>query len=110
MVYKRRTEITIESRKLTIIRTSVRESDLVGCQYCGINVSTMPDKYATIVFGLDADHITELTSTGGLHRVVNGSLCGISLAVYFDGLHRSTGNYMTDHLVRIEMGENNENY
>ena len=79
---RRRTEITIETRKLTIIRTSASQHDLAGCQQCGGNVSTIQDRHA-IALGLDEGRIFELTQTGAIHRVSNGSLCGSSLAAYY---------------------------
>ncbi len=92
---KRRTQITIETRKLTIIRTSVRKNDLTGCQHCGENVSSIPDLHAAIAFGIDADQITALTKTGSIHRVADGTLCGSSLAAHYNGQSGIDDGYTT---------------
>ncbi len=81
---KRRTEITIETRKLTIVRTSVRKSELTRCPHCGSNVSTMSEKSALAIFGLNARDLEDLTNSGRLHHASDEELCGESLSGYFD--------------------------
>ncbi|CAN5262822.1 hypothetical protein BH20ACI2_BH20ACI2_25180 [soil metagenome] len=79
---KRRTEITIETRKLTIIRTSVRRSDLIDCMYCGSYVSTISELLAAIVLGLEVGELAGLARDGRIHHAGDGSLCGSSLAAF----------------------------
>ena len=81
---KRRTEITIETRKLTIIRTSVRKSDLIGCPLCRRNVSPFSKASALAIFGLKARDLEDLTSSGKVHWAGNSDLCGDSISKYFD--------------------------
>ena len=79
---RRRTEITIETRKITIVRTSVRRSDMIDCIHCGSHVPTMSEVHAAMVLGLDVGEMAGIAREGGIHRAGNGSLCGSSLAAY----------------------------
>jgi len=77
----RRTEITIETRSVTIIRTS-NKSDLVDCCYCGGTVLTFSVTNASLVFGIDRAELLRATLAGTVHEALGASLCGRSLAAY----------------------------
>jgi len=81
MENRRRTEITIETRSVTIIRTS-NQGDLVDCGDCGGTVLTFSAKNASIVFGIDAAELHRASLTGAVHAAIGSSLCGRSLATY----------------------------
>ena len=80
MENRRRTEITIETRSITIIRTSNR-NDLVDCVHCGGAVLTFSATNASLVFGIDPAELSLASLSGAVHAV-GSSLCGRSLAAY----------------------------
>ena len=78
----RRTEITIETRSVTIIRTSNR-NDLVECVHCGGAVLSFSATNASLVFGIDPVELHRASLSGGIHATAaDSSLCGRSLASY----------------------------
>jgi hypothetical protein len=86
----RRTEITIETRSVTIIRTS-NQGDLVDCGCCGGNVLTFSAANASLVFGIDPAELHRAASSGRVHAAIGSSLCGQSLADYL----KQEGRYVS---------------
>lgn len=79
---KRRLEITIETRQLTIIRKR-GEADFVYCQNCQTNVRTLSPARAALIFRVDLQEIERLFQAGQIHAASESALCGDSLAGYF---------------------------
>lgn len=80
---KRRTEITIETRSVTIIRTGNSQADLVECATCGIAVPVFSAVNASLVFRIDAGKLALIAANGQVHSVDETRLCGHSLAAFF---------------------------
>jgi hypothetical protein len=77
----RRTEITIETRSVTIIRTN-NKGDLVDCSECGGRVLTFSAINASLVFGIDPEELQRASLNGGVHAAGDLSLCGQSIALF----------------------------
>ncbi len=80
---KRRIEITIETRSVTIIRTGSSKTDLVNCRHCGMAVPVFTDANASLVFRIDTGTLALITGNGQVHPADDDHLCGNSLAAYF---------------------------
>ncbi|CAN5779978.1 hypothetical protein BH24ACI3_BH24ACI3_04410 [soil metagenome] len=80
---KRRTEITIETRSVTIIRTGNSQADLVECIVCGIAVPVFSAVNASLVFRIEPDELALMAANGLVHSVDDTRLCGNSLAPFF---------------------------
>jgi hypothetical protein len=78
--FSRRTEITIETHSVTIVRSG--RGTAVYCEKCGTEVRPFQDDHAAIVFASRAETIDDLVRTGRVHSTRHG-LCGLSLAKYF---------------------------
>lgn len=82
MTYKRRTEITIETHSLTIIRT--RNANCVYCRNCQANVTTFRRAHAALIFRAAPAEIERLWQINSIHTTDEGdALCGNSLAGHF---------------------------
>ncbi|MEO5858493.1 MAG: hypothetical protein ABIR33_06035 [Pyrinomonadaceae bacterium] len=77
----RRTEITIETRSVTIIRTHNR-GDLVRCAECDGRVLTFSVANASLVFGIDSTELQRASLNGGIHAALGSNICGQSIAAY----------------------------
>lgn len=80
---KRRTEITIETRSVTIIRTGGGNSHLANCGDCGMAVPVFSEASASLIFSIGPGELAAISGTGPIHKAENEELCGNSLAAYF---------------------------
>jgi len=80
---KRRTEITIETHTVTIIRT--RGKAYVFCEICQAEAEVFSPPQIASVFRLDLAEIKKLFQNNQIHFVgATEMLCGNSLADYFE--------------------------
>ena len=83
MTNKRRTEITIETHTVTIIRT--RGKSLVFCEICRAEAEIFSTPQIISVFRLEFAEIKKLFQNNRIHFVGSTEmLCGNSLAGYFE--------------------------
>lgn len=80
---KRRTEITIETYNLTIIRTTGAQSDAVFCRRCQTKAAVFPLTQASLIFGVSAAELERLLQIDLIHLAVADAFCGNSLAEFF---------------------------
>lgn len=80
---KRRTEITIETYSLTIIRTRGAKSDFVQCRNCRTKVAVFPLAQAALIFRVEAIELERLYQIDLIHFADADALCGKSLAEFF---------------------------
>ena len=79
---KRRTEITIETRTVTVVRT--RNAPLIYCEICREEVQFFSPPQVISVFSLKADEIKRLFLADEIHCVaLTEMMCGNSIAEYF---------------------------
>jgi hypothetical protein len=83
MTKKRRTEITIETHNLTIIRLSNMKSNSVYCGNCGAHTAVFAEQQAALIFCVEPHELERLASSEQIHRASEFALCGNSLADYF---------------------------
>lgn len=81
---RRRTEITIETHSLTIIRTRGGNIEAAFCETCGRNVQIFPAPHAALIFRVDAQVLATLLHSNQIHTVAENQVCATSLANYFD--------------------------
>ncbi len=82
MTNKRRTEITIETHAITIIR--MRNASTVYCKICGEEVQTFSVSQIISGFCVESAEIRRLFRAGEIHFVgLTQMLCGNSIAAYF---------------------------
>jgi len=82
---KRRTEITIETHSLTIIRTrGAAKTSFVYCRNCRKNTATFAEIQAALIFRVALPEIERLFQTNQIHLADNAALCGNSLAGFYD--------------------------
>lgn len=79
----RRTEITIETRSLTIIRTRRTKPNFVRCRNCRTRTATFTRTETAAIFKVDVSEIERLFQTNQIHFADDAALCGNSLAAYF---------------------------
>jgi hypothetical protein len=87
----RRTEITIETRSVTIIRMRRGESNSAFCQNCRAEVPVFAQLAAALIFRAGQGQLATLLQNGRIHSTAdggdrsgnNGALCSRSLAEYF---------------------------
>ena len=80
----RRTEITIETHSLTIIRmSSSSRTNFVYCRNCQTKTAVFGQKQAALIFRVGATEIERLLQTNEIHTNADSALCGNSLAGYF---------------------------
>jgi hypothetical protein len=80
---KRRTEITIETQSLTIIRMHGAKTDFVYCRNCQTEVGGFPPPHASLIFSVAGRELSRLCQNGQIHFALPSVLCGNSLADYF---------------------------
>lgn len=82
---KRRTEITIETHSITIIRTRNNDkSGFVYCRNCKTNVASFRQSHAALIFRVDPSELVRLFQINLIHAADNDALCGSSLATHFN--------------------------
>ncbi len=79
----RRTEITIETHSLTIIRTRNAKADFVYCRNCQTKTATFAQTQAALIFRVEPREIEHLFQTNQIHSADDSALCGNSLAEFF---------------------------
>lgn len=79
----KRTEITIETHDLTIIRMRGRESNFQYCRSCGANVNFLAPAQAAFIFRVEEKFIEQLFESNEIHEASQTALCGNSLLKYF---------------------------
>ena len=83
MTNKKRTEITVETHEVTIIRTRGRLS--VFCEICQAEAQVFSPPQIVSVFRLELAEIKQLFQNKRIHFVGSTEmLCGNSLADYFE--------------------------
>jgi hypothetical protein len=80
---RRRTEITIETHSLTIIRISGGKTGSFFCQSCLTNVQTFTTAQAILIFRISAEFLDALFRSNQIHAVGENAVCAASLAGYF---------------------------
>lgn len=80
---KKRTEITIETHQLTIIRIREGRNDLVFCKGCGLNVRSFTHDQAALIFRVKEEILDALMRANQVHTINGEAVCGASLADYF---------------------------
>lgn len=79
----RRTEITIETHSLTIIRTqSGKPLNLKYCRMCDKQSTVFQLAHAVLIFQVALTELKQLLQNNQIHFAENGDLCGNSLATY----------------------------
>ncbi|HLM62158.1 MAG TPA: hypothetical protein VK308_15245 [Pyrinomonadaceae bacterium] len=82
---KRKTEITIETHQLTIIRTRYNgKSSFVYCRNCGMNVASFQQAHAALIFRVGVGELNRLFQINSIHAADDFALCGNSLADFFN--------------------------
>ncbi len=83
MTNKKRTEITVETHQVTIIRT--RDASMVYCEVCRANVRVFSPPQIVSVFHLNFEEIKQLFLDDQIHFVgLTETICGNSLTDYFE--------------------------
>ena len=82
-IKKRRTEITVETRTVTIIRTRNADTHTVFCVTCNTEVTALPLQYAALIFRVNESELELFVGSGDIHTAENTNLCGNSLANFF---------------------------
>ena len=82
--FKRRTEITIETHSLTIIRTrSNAQKQFVICRNCLTKTATFAAVHAALIFRVEPCELERLSQNNQIHFADDSVLCGNSLADFF---------------------------
>jgi hypothetical protein len=79
----RRTEITIETHSLTIIKMRGGNIDAAFCETCGRNVQILTTVHAALIFGAGVEFIEALLYSNQIHAIAENAVCAASLADYF---------------------------
>jgi arginyl-tRNA--protein-N-Asp/Glu arginylyltransferase len=87
---KRRTEITIETHSLTIIRMRNGKTDFRFCQECGEKVSVFALAHAAFIFRVQEKCLERLFESNEIHHANEAALCGNSLINYYNRFYEST--------------------
>ena len=87
--YKRRTEITVETHSLTIIKMRNGKADFCFCQRCGENVSVFAPAHAAFIFRVQVRCLEKLSESNEIHLVNEDALCGNSLVNYYKRFYES---------------------
>jgi len=80
----RRTEITIETHSLTIIRLRGDRKEWAFCENCGRDVRIFAATHAALIFRVDAELLAALLHSKQIHAAAENQFCATSLADYFD--------------------------
>lgn len=82
--HRRRTEITIETHSLTIIKMrSNARKEIVICPHCRTKTLTFAEAHAALIFRVEAREIEHLSQINQIHFADDSALCGNSLADFF---------------------------
>ena len=79
----RRTEITVETHRVTIIRMRGGKNDAAFCETCRENVQSLTLAHAALIFRVNAEFIEALGYSNQIHVVAENAICARSLANYF---------------------------
>lgn len=79
---KRRTEITIETHSLTIIRMRGGAANSVFCETCRRDVQFFTPAQAVLIFRINAEFLDALFRSNQIHAVGENAVCAVSLAGY----------------------------
>jgi hypothetical protein len=81
---RRRTEITIETHSLTIIKIRGGKTNAAFCEICCRDAQFFTRAQAALIFRVDLEFLNALCRSNQIHAVgVNGGICAASLAGYF---------------------------
>lgn len=80
---KRRTEITIETHSLTIIRMRGGLINATFCENCRTNMQIFTPAQAVLIFRINAEFLDALLRFNQIHAVGENAICAASLAGYF---------------------------
>lgn len=80
---KRRTEITIETHSLTIIRMRGGKTDSAFCENCRREMQFFTPAQAALIFRVNAEFLETLLGSNQIHAVGEDAICAGSLADYF---------------------------
>lgn len=80
---KKRTEITIETHELTIIRIREGRNDSVFCKSCGLDVQSFTPVQAALIFRVKMEILEALIRANQVHIINEETVCGSSLVDYF---------------------------
>lgn len=83
-IKKKRTEITVETHTVTIIRALNAGHNIARCDVCSEDVMALPDQYAALIFRVNESELELFASSGDIHRAQNQGLCGNSLGTFFE--------------------------
>lgn len=81
---KRRTEITIETHQLTIIRMRGGKSSFVRCRHCQKEVASFRHAHAVLIFRVALAELERLSRANQIHFADDSALCGDSLTQFFN--------------------------
>ena len=80
---KRRTEITIETHSLTIIKLRGVATNPVYCPACGQDALIFTVLHAALIFRVRKDFLETITRSNQIHLIAEDAVCGNSLSDYF---------------------------
>lgn len=80
---RRRTEITIETHSLTIIRMQNGKPGFVYCRHCRTDVTSFRHVHAALIFRVAASELERLSQSNSIHTAEDAALCGNSLADFY---------------------------
>ena len=83
VIRKRRLEIIIETRSLTIVRTNKAKKNSVRCQKCKKTATFWATADAALIFNATVPQIRQLLQSSEIHFAVDNGVCSNSLAEYF---------------------------
>ena len=84
MTKMRRTEITIQTREITIFRMRGSKTVSTFCKNCQCNVQIFTLSHAALIFRVKQDFLESLFGSNQIHAVGENVICANSLAVYFN--------------------------
>lgn len=80
-----KTEITIETHSVTIIRMRGGQwSNLTICGICGTNAASFRYAHAALIFQKSVEELERLSQNRQIHYADNAELCANSLAAFFN--------------------------
>lgn len=80
---RRRTEITIETHSLTIIRMRGGKTNSAFCEICRRDVQFFTPAHTLLIFRVTAEFLETLFRSNQIHAVGENAICADSLAGYF---------------------------
>ena len=79
----RRTEITIETHSLLIVKIKTAENARVYCAGCGQTVQPLTLLQAALIFRAGKEQLAALAGAGQIHMAGRNALCPVALAGHF---------------------------